>query len=155
MISFVTTKTPWAPLPLAWTTLSGILSLSNFANLSIRWGSWIRTGPTYPAVMEFWLSSTGTPWEVVSCDIEKIKDIYVQYNWDFINHETIFLFYGMVANHSLLSFWGSIHMLFLCHCPKFIILNSFLEIICFLNFRFEFFNRKLFNLFLILFVFRP
>ena len=36
VISFVTTKTPWAPVPLACAALYGILYLSNFANLSIR-----------------------------------------------------------------------------------------------------------------------
>lgn len=43
--SLVTTKTPCAPVPLAWATLSGMRSLSNLANLSIRWWSWIKTGP--------------------------------------------------------------------------------------------------------------
>jgi len=34
--SLVTSKYPWAPDPLAWTTLSGILSLSKAAILSIK-----------------------------------------------------------------------------------------------------------------------
>lgn len=43
--SWVTLKNPWAAAPFAWTTLSGILSLSKCANLSIRWKSEITTGP--------------------------------------------------------------------------------------------------------------
>ncbi len=43
--SFVTLKNPWAPVPLACTTLSGILSLSKWASLSIRWKSDITIGP--------------------------------------------------------------------------------------------------------------
>jgi len=63
--SWVTLKKPCAPLPLAWTTLYGILSLSKWASLSIKWKSDITTGPYSPAVTEFWLSSTGCPVEVV------------------------------------------------------------------------------------------
>lgn len=59
--SWVTSRYPWAPAPFACTTLSGILSLSNLANLSIKWTSCRRIGPLGPAVCEFWLSSTGAP----------------------------------------------------------------------------------------------
>ena len=41
------------PAPLACTTLSGILSLSKCANLSIRWKSYNKMGPYSPAVNEF------------------------------------------------------------------------------------------------------
>ena len=63
--SWVTLKNPWAPAPLAWTTLSGILYRSKWASLSMRWKSEIATGPYSPAVTEFWLSSTGCPVDVV------------------------------------------------------------------------------------------
>lgn len=48
--SLVTVNLPWAPAPLAWTTLSGIHSLSKFAILSIKWVSYNKTGPYSPAV---------------------------------------------------------------------------------------------------------
>lgn len=51
---------------MAWTTLYGILYLSKWASLSMRWKSSRRIGPRVPAVSEFWLSSTGEPVEVVN-----------------------------------------------------------------------------------------
>lgn len=63
--SWVTLKYPWAPLPLAWTTLYGILYRSKWASLSIKGKSEITNGPYSPAVTEFWLSSIGWPVEVV------------------------------------------------------------------------------------------
>ena len=51
--SWVTSKKPWAPAPFACTTLSGILSLSNFASLSMRCTSCRSIGPLGPAVVEF------------------------------------------------------------------------------------------------------
>ena len=66
--SFVTSKYPWAPEPLAWTTLSGIHSLSNLANLSIKWVSYIKIGPYSPPVNEFWWSTIGAPQDVLAYD---------------------------------------------------------------------------------------
>ena len=83
-----------------------------------------------------------------------IYDIYVQYNWAFINHKTTFLMIVLIQI-ILCCIWGSVHILFLCHSPECIVLNSSVDVICFLNFRLKFCNAKLFNLFLILLVFRP
>lgn len=55
----VVSKYPNPPEPTACTTLSGILSLSNLASLSMRLMSDKTIGPLGPAVKEFWLSSTG------------------------------------------------------------------------------------------------
>lgn len=57
---------PW-PAPLAWTTLSGILSLSKCAISSLNTKSWTRTGPRGPAVIVAVFSPIGAPVPVVHC----------------------------------------------------------------------------------------
>ena len=54
-------KTPCAPLPLAWTTLSGILSRSKWESKSIKWKSWSRRGPLVPPRCVSYGWDTGSP----------------------------------------------------------------------------------------------
>src|SRR5579859_5715366 len=64
-MSFVTVNSPKAPEPLACTTRSGMRSRLKWASFSKRWKSSKTMGPRSPAVSEFWLSGTGTPFAVV------------------------------------------------------------------------------------------
>lgn len=66
VMSCVTSKYPNAPAPFAWTTLSGIRSLSKCANSSIRMLSWRRSGPGRPTDNDAALSPTGLPKAVVT-----------------------------------------------------------------------------------------
>ena len=66
VISCVTSKYPNAPAPLAWTTLSGILSRSKWAISSMNVMSCSKIGPRGPAVRVLSLSSTGAPPLVVN-----------------------------------------------------------------------------------------
>ena len=59
VMSWVTVKVPKAPDPLACMRRSGITSRSKWASFSRYQTSWSRTGPRGPAVMVFWLSTTG------------------------------------------------------------------------------------------------
>lgn len=52
LISSVTSNSPYAPAPLAWTTRSGIRSLSKWASKSIKWKSCSRRGPLGPTRWE-------------------------------------------------------------------------------------------------------
>lgn len=54
-----------SPAPLAWTTLSGILSRSKWAISSVKTTSWTSRGPLGPAVCRFSLSPMGWPPPVV------------------------------------------------------------------------------------------
>lgn len=54
-----------SPAPLAWTTLSGILSRSKWAISSVKTTSWTSSGPLGPAVCRFSLSPMGWPPPVV------------------------------------------------------------------------------------------
>lgn len=56
------------PAPLAWTTLSGILSWPKCAISSKNVKSWMSMGPLSPTVKTAFLSSIGHPEEVVNLD---------------------------------------------------------------------------------------
>ena len=66
VMSCVTVNVPYAPLPLACMRRSGITSRSKCASFSRSHTSCRRTGPRGPAVIVFWLSTTGQPKAVVS-----------------------------------------------------------------------------------------
>jgi len=66
VMSWVTVKVPKAPEPLACMRRSGMTSRSKWASFSRYQTSWSSTGPRGPAVMVFWLSTTGAPFLVVS-----------------------------------------------------------------------------------------
>ena len=58
-------NTPWAPAPRAWTTRSGMRSLSKCVIFSRRWWSCRRTGPRRPAFIEWSVSDSRAPCAVV------------------------------------------------------------------------------------------
>src|SRR5690554_5833622 len=64
-MSLVTVKVPNAPEPLACIRRSGITSRTKFASFSLSHKSWVSNGPRAPAVILFWLSTTGAPASVV------------------------------------------------------------------------------------------
>src|SRR4030066_150268 len=66
LMSWVTVKVPKAPEPLACMRRSGITSRSKWASFSRYQTSCSSAGPRGPAVMMFWLSTTGAPALVVS-----------------------------------------------------------------------------------------
>src|ERR1700743_600612 len=66
VISCVTAKVPKAPAPLACIRRSGITSRSKCAIFSINHTFSSKAGPRLPAVLIFWLSSTGAPNACVS-----------------------------------------------------------------------------------------
>lgn len=65
-MSCVTTNSPNAPAPFAWTTLSGIRSLSKWAMSSMKPWSWSKIGPLGPTVSDLVFESNGAPLLVVS-----------------------------------------------------------------------------------------
>ena len=65
-IDWVSRNVPWAPAPRAWTTRSGIRSWSKCMIFSRRWKSSSSVGPRSPTRRLLSVSSTGTPWAVVS-----------------------------------------------------------------------------------------
>ena len=66
VISWVISKYPKAPAPLAWTTRSGILSRSKWAISSMKLTSWSKTGPRGPTVWVAVFTPIGAPWPVVA-----------------------------------------------------------------------------------------
>ncbi len=54
----LTTNSPKAPLPSAWTTRSGVRSRSKRWSFSINYESFYKLGSRRPAVCELWLSPT-------------------------------------------------------------------------------------------------
>src|SRR5574344_2469947 len=64
-MSPVTVKVPKAPEPLACMRRSGITSRLRLASFSSSHTSSISSGPRGPAVLLFWLSTTGAPKAVV------------------------------------------------------------------------------------------
>jgi hypothetical protein len=66
VMSWVTVKVPAAPEPFACIHRSGITSRSKLANFSRNHTSWSNAGPFGPAVVMFWLSTTGAPNAVVN-----------------------------------------------------------------------------------------
>ena len=108
VMSWVTSKYPNAPPPLACTTLSGILSLSKWLISSRNWTSCSRTGPLGPTVMVDVFVSTGHPDPVVRTSgflIKKIEKINLMYVTCIIFHEDL--------SKVLKIFWGRIvHLYF-------------------------------------------
>ena len=66
VMSLVTVNVPKAPEPLACMRRSGMISRLRLASFSISHTSCISSGPRGPAVMLFWLSTTGAPKAVVN-----------------------------------------------------------------------------------------
>src|SRR5204863_511334 len=65
LMSWVTVKVPNAPEPLACMRRSGMISRLRLASFSSSHTSSISSGPRGPAVLLFWLSTTGAPKAVV------------------------------------------------------------------------------------------
>ena len=73
----------------AWTTLSGILSLSKWASLSIKLVSWSKIGPALHEKKTNWLKGTG---------LLKTTNLVVQQSMNFDRHQLGLLFQNFFKN---------------------------------------------------------